>query len=170
MAEVSVSKAARMTGKGRSTIQRHMKEGKLSFGRDAAGNPVIDVSELIRVYGSIKAGEADRVGSTKQSDALETGQVAQTIEALREELRAAKEREDWLKRQLEAAQEHGRDLEIRLLSAASEPMPDKIQFFRAMDIEKILEKRKKGIGLTQDEYDFWQEERSRRGFFWRLFH
>lgn len=138
MAEVSVSKAARMTGKGRSTIQRHMKEGKLSAGKDAAGNPVIDTSELLRVYGALQADEADRTEPVKQSDAPEADQSALAmIEVLRDELRAAREREDWLKGQLEASQERSRELERRMLppgepETAPGPGEEKKGFFRRL--------------------------------------
>lgn len=37
----------------KSTLQRHIKEGVLSAERDVAGNPVVDVSELQRVYGTV---------------------------------------------------------------------------------------------------------------------
>jgi len=52
MALVSISEAARLTKKGRSTIQRHMKQGKLSISYDDTGNKKLDTSELLRVYGS----------------------------------------------------------------------------------------------------------------------
>jgi len=52
MALVSISEAARLTKKGRSTIQRHMKQGKLSISYDDTGASKIDTSELLRAYGS----------------------------------------------------------------------------------------------------------------------
>jgi hypothetical protein len=54
MPQVSISEAARLTGKARSTIQRHVQQGKVSKGKDAGGNPVIDTSELERVYGPLQ--------------------------------------------------------------------------------------------------------------------
>jgi len=51
MAVVSISEAARLTGKSRRTIQRHIGAGKLS---KVAGCDSIDTSDLIRVYGEIK--------------------------------------------------------------------------------------------------------------------
>lgn len=39
-----------MTGKGRATIRRHLKDGTLSCETDKDGNRVIDASELMRVY------------------------------------------------------------------------------------------------------------------------
>lgn len=44
---VSIQKAIQLTGKSRSTIERHIKNGKLS--RSGEG---IDTSELLRAYGA----------------------------------------------------------------------------------------------------------------------
>jgi len=50
MAIVSISEAARLTGKTRATIHRHINTGKLSKTKDDTGAIGIDISELIRVY------------------------------------------------------------------------------------------------------------------------
>ncbi|WP_041508303.1 hypothetical protein [Shewanella sp. cp20] len=54
MAKVNLSKAAALVGKNRTTIWRHVKSGKVSIERDRDGNPLVDTSELIRVYGELK--------------------------------------------------------------------------------------------------------------------
>lgn len=54
MALVTISEAAKLTGKSRTTIHRHISTGKLSKVQDGAGNFKLDISELIRVYGSFK--------------------------------------------------------------------------------------------------------------------
>lgn len=54
MALVSISEAARLTGKARSTLHKYIKQGKLSTTTDNnTGNKSIDTSELIRVFGKI---------------------------------------------------------------------------------------------------------------------
>lgn len=124
MSTLNVSAAARATGIHRVTIQKHIKQGKLSAIRDEAGKPQIDVAELIRVYGPLKSDGS--TGSAAQSVAEQQqttsgGIVAETaLEALREQLKAAQEREEWLKRQLEAEQERSRELERRMLPPGGE--------------------------------------------------
>jgi len=55
MALVSISEAARLTKKARSTIQAYIKQGKLSKTTDNNTGVVgVDTSELIRVFGDIK--------------------------------------------------------------------------------------------------------------------
>ena len=51
MAKVGAQRAAELTGKSKSTIQRSMNNGKLSYEMDTSGRRVIDVSELERVFG-----------------------------------------------------------------------------------------------------------------------
>ncbi|EPI2108226.1 helix-turn-helix domain-containing protein [Providencia rettgeri] len=54
MALVSISEAARLTGKARSTLHKYIKQGKLSTTTDQnTGNKSIEISELIRVFGKI---------------------------------------------------------------------------------------------------------------------
>jgi len=54
MALVSITDAARLTGKSRRTIQRHIATGKLSVSHTDATGKSIETSELIRCYGDIK--------------------------------------------------------------------------------------------------------------------
>ena len=51
MAIVSISEAARLTGKSRKTIQRYVAEGRISMSHPDAGTKGIDISELARVFG-----------------------------------------------------------------------------------------------------------------------
>jgi len=53
MSKHSISDAARIVGKHRSTIQKHIREGKLSKLFDHDGIPYIETSELLRVYRSL---------------------------------------------------------------------------------------------------------------------
>ncbi|MEY0243821.1 DNA-binding protein [Providencia rettgeri] len=54
MALVSISEAARLTGKARSTLHKYIKQGKLSITTDQnTGKKNIETSELIRVFGKI---------------------------------------------------------------------------------------------------------------------
>ncbi len=48
--ELSLSAAARTTGKGKSTLHRAIKTGKLSARRSEDGSYLIDTSELARVF------------------------------------------------------------------------------------------------------------------------
>lgn len=53
MAQVSISEAARLTGKSRKTLHTYISNGKLTKVTDAQGKPKIDTSELIRVFGEL---------------------------------------------------------------------------------------------------------------------
>ena len=51
MSKVGAQRAADLTGRSKSTVQRAMKSGKLSFEIDENGQRLVDVSELERVFG-----------------------------------------------------------------------------------------------------------------------
>ena len=105
MTQVTISEAARRVGIARSTLLRHIKNGKISkvIGKD--GKPSLDTSELLRVYGDLKISDTDDT-----SDALHKNRsVLQDdtgdrhtekdikIATLRAELKAALERADEFK-------------------------------------------------------------------------
>lgn len=105
MTQVTISEAARRVGIARSTLLRHIKNGKVSkvIGKD--GKPSLDTSELLRVYGNLKITD---VGDT--SDTLHQNQSLVQVDiddrytkndieiaSLRAELKAALERSDEIK-------------------------------------------------------------------------
>ena len=58
MAKVGAQRAAELTGKSKSTIQRAMKSGKISFELDHNNRRVIDVAELERAFGLVPQNNA----------------------------------------------------------------------------------------------------------------
>lgn len=84
---VNIQKAIELTGVSRSTIQRHIKQGKLS--RTDIG---IDTAELIRVYGALK-NPTEQV-TVNQSD------------------KAVSDRELWLMAQIDQLQKDLKELKV----------------------------------------------------------
>ena len=117
MAKLTVSGAARAVGLSRQYLYKgYIKTGKLSVDRDERGKPVVDSSELIRVFGELKShGASTNVDSElrletqeKDTDVIRLQARLEANEELlrraEEQLRAAEEREMWLRQQLERAQ------------------------------------------------------------------
>ena len=98
MVLLTISKAAKTVGKPRSTLYKHIKNGKLSAIMDSAGNRRIDTSELARVYGDYKPDTEPTVATNTNVVILES--KIQSLEAqnrlLERELEAAKDRENKL--------------------------------------------------------------------------
>lgn len=98
MAQVSISEAARLTGKSRRTIQRYVATGKLSLSHSDATEKNIDTSELIRVFGEINKVEvtpseppktvtmSHRVTHDNDSSKLENELLKKEIEFLKQRL------------------------------------------------------------------------------------
>ena len=78
---VTTQKATLLTGKSRSTIERHIKQGRLS--RSGEG---IDTSELLRVYGAfIKDGDVSHDASNDTAVTQREQWLMQQIEDLKRE-------------------------------------------------------------------------------------
>ena len=54
MAKISISEAARLTGKSRTTLHRLINTGELSTCHGARNARMVDISELIRVFGPLE--------------------------------------------------------------------------------------------------------------------
>ena len=90
MAKVNVAKASDLTGKSKSTIQRALKSGRLSFSLTDSGDKEIDTSELERVYGpfppKVNAEAAIRAELQKAQDMLEMERVKMRCRSLEDQL------------------------------------------------------------------------------------
>ena len=126
MPNLTISEAAKIVGKGRSTLYRLMCSGKLSYSLDANGQKTIDPAELSRVFpNSVPNGAPwDTVG-TPQDTFPEASQQSPTVplavlEMLQTELTAAREREEWLRGQIAELQIQNAELRQRCLPPATE--------------------------------------------------
>lgn len=110
----SISAAHRISGKSRTTIQRHIKSGKLSTVEEGEGNRLIDASELIRVYGddcdfSKEEGTTGTEEGSSPAVQHELHTLHQQVETLAEERQRERDQLqaqiDHLKEALERSQE-----------------------------------------------------------------
>ncbi len=114
--DFTITEAAKLYGKQRKTLYRHIDSGRLSAGVRGDGKRVIDLSELIRCYGEppgkLPATDTKKTRETPQDDTLLT-------RALLDEMRkqtAVIERMSERIEQLEQAL-------LRLPAPAAEPEP-----------------------------------------------
>jgi len=117
MAKVGAQRAAELTGKSKSTIQRAMNSGKLSYELDANNRRIIDVSELERVYG-LEAPEKPSSHASveaelkKAADMLEMERMKMKIKALEDQLDNANSNIDDLKAQRDQWQKQAQQVLI----------------------------------------------------------
>jgi len=114
MAIVTISEAARLTGKSRQTLHRHIVTGKLSKCNTEKNGIGIDTSELLRVYGSIKNYSVTPVKNKqtlhKITDnvthvTIDKNQQTDTIQQLEKELAILKVKVDEQEKRINAKQE-----------------------------------------------------------------
>jgi len=153
MAILSISEAARTWRMGRTTIQRAIREGRLSAAIQLNGSKGIDTSEMVRVFGepcidtsnepvsdtgqkasSVRPMQVD-TETTSQHDAPQAVAALQAqIRLLEAQLVDARDRELWFRRQLEEIQ--------RLLPAPTSPPkpspPRRVWFLLALLVALLI--------------------------------
>lgn len=96
--QFSIAGAARLYGKQRKTLYRHMEAGRLSYQVLGSGRRVVDLSELIRVYGE-PPGKGNR-NDTLPEEVVTQGREALLWQAMLDELRGLRQEVAELKQQL----------------------------------------------------------------------
>ena len=118
MAKVGVQRATELTGKSKSTIQRAMKSGKVSYEMDN-NRKLIDVSELERVYGMANTStETSNENATpsyetelqKAKHALEIDRLEMKIKMIENQLDSANSQIDDLKAQRDSWQKQAQQV------------------------------------------------------------
>jgi predicted RNase H-like nuclease (RuvC/YqgF family) len=102
MAKVGEQRSADLTGRSKSTVQRAMNSGKLSFTIDSNERRVVDVSELERVFGLKKANSQETDSPQDQekiANLLEMERLRLRVRMLEEQLEAANSQIEDLKSQ-----------------------------------------------------------------------
>jgi len=80
MTQVSISEGARLADVSRSTLNRHIKEGKISRHRNGSGKPYVETSELIRFYGELSQPDRTESDSIGQRRTTMDGQLLSDVE------------------------------------------------------------------------------------------
>ena len=98
--KVSISQAARMAGISRQHFyDKYVNKGVVSVERDNPAQPLIDVSELLRVFTNIKLPD-NEVSPERQELTLEftrkLSDLDKELQVIRQQLTASQEREKWL--------------------------------------------------------------------------
>lgn len=115
MAKVSVSEAARLAGISRTNFYKnYINTGKITVDQNAQQKPVVDTSEILRIFGQLKGTQdysndysANEQKITPEKHIKNTGVNSQSdssrevIELLKSQLQEAKDRELWLQKQIE---------------------------------------------------------------------
>lgn len=149
MAKVGAQRAAELTGKSKSTIQRAMKSGKISFEHDKNGRRTVDVAELERAFGLIpqesEKNDRDAIEAEleKAAQMLETERLKMRIKMLEEQLSSAEEMIEDLKRQREEWQKQAQ--QTLLTSQYTQKQAEDLQAQLAERERRAREKRQQAM-------------------------
>lgn len=132
MAELTLSQAAKRVGRGKSTLHRAIKSGRLSASRADDGTFRIDPSELLRAFPSavpVRSNGTPRNGAVSAVERSEMAALRSELIAARQaaavadaERRAAETLADERARALDLAERHIADLRRLLPAPASAPV------------------------------------------------
>jgi septal ring factor EnvC (AmiA/AmiB activator) len=117
MPKVSISEAIRMTGISRSHFyNKYISKGLISLIVEE-DKKMIDTSELIRVFGNIQVENKEKEQLRTTQDIKNTAEKDKIIELLEKQLeeskareREAKEREEWLQKQIDELRQQQNNL------------------------------------------------------------
>lgn len=144
MAKVGAQRAADLTGKSKSTIQRAMNSGKLSYELDANGRRIIDVSELERVFGleGQQSKQPDSVESElkRASDMLEYERAKMRSKFLEEQIETLKEQLDDMRAQRDEWQKQAQ--QVLITSQYSQKQAEELK-------EELKERERKALERRQ---------------------
>ena len=167
MAKVGVQRATELTGKSKSTIQRAMKSGKLSYEVDG-NRKLIDVSELERVYGisnaamndndaaNMNASPAYEMELQQAKHSLEIDRLEMKVKILEEKLDLANDQIDDLKAQRDSWQKQAQ--QVLLTTQHSQEKADE----RIAELQKREEDRLKAMQLKRQKEIQRQKEMASR--------
>jgi len=112
----SLSEAAKATGKNKTTIQRAIKNGKISASKGDSGSYGIDPAELHRVFPPVAA-QHPQSNDTQQGKSASINNTLGRVLELEKELAVAHERANGLEAQKEQMADTINDLRKRLDSS-----------------------------------------------------
>lgn len=176
MAKVGAQRAAELTGKSKSTIQRAMNSGKLSYELDANNRRIIDVSELERVFGLNGSTSNKNTSSSsvedelkKAADMLEMERMKMKIKALEDQLETANSNLDDMKAQRDEWQKQAQQVLITSQYSQKQAEEYKAELkareenARKRREQIMAERMKKMQGKGQNENDQHAGKRKMRG-------
>lgn len=134
MAKVNLTQGAKLAGVSRSTLNRHLKEGKISKVNGTDGKPCVDTSELQRVYRVLSHDTSSHTVPMKQRETpVDTVKNDIEIAVLRAELNATKERLDETQKDRDEWKGQAKTLSLLLTDQRpTEPVTRQRSFLRGL--------------------------------------
>lgn len=123
--QFTLRQAAEWSGKSKSTIQRALKKGDLSGGRNKDGSYAIDASELSRVFSVPAMGQSDELERHPKWDSAEVLELK--VQMLEDQLNREREHVTDLQQRLNRSEDR-----VSALIAAPTPVSSKATFWNRL--------------------------------------
>lgn len=154
MTLVSISEAARLTGKARSTLHKYIKQGRLSTTTDSDNSKKIEISELLRVFGPLSGVVGDSVTTVakqQQTTQVNTDELHARIQLLEQENSHLKDTNNLLEKNLDDVRQAMYLIESKLpkeTEPASEPQPEPVTLAVTETVTPVA---------TKKSWQFWRK-------------
>ena len=161
----SISESARIVGITRKTLYKHIDKKPISTEKDNNGKPVIDASELIRVYGDqCKFNITDvnkdtekgtqKSSSVSTSDSIEMAVTKKELELLKSQMASEKdsleEQIDYLRKKLDESTSESRKLTALITDQSQDNKADDWQKSLKM-LEQRISNQEESAKVKQDK-------------------
>lgn len=161
----SISESARIVGITRKTLYKHIDKKPISTEKDNNGKPVIDASELIRVYGdqckfNITDVNKDTEKGTQKSsnvstsDSIEMAVTKKELELLKSQMASEKdsleEQIDYLRKKLDESTSESRKLTALITDQSQDNKADDWQKSLKM-LEQRISNQEESAKVEQDK-------------------
>ncbi len=182
MAKVGAQRAAELTGRSKSTVQRAMNSGKLSFEIDANGRRLIDASELDRVFGLLPQGSSNGNAPSQQettpqaelqnaANMLEIERLKMRVRGLEEQLELVREQYEDMRGQRDLWQKQSQQILItsqysqRQAEELKEELRQREERARAQKQKFMDDRMKRMQGGNQNNAPAQQQAQTQSGGF-----
>ena len=117
----TLGQAAKAVGKGKTTVLKAIKSGRISAKKDDNGQWAIDPSELHRVYPPVNENSSPTAEKERQTTPSELIELRVQVQALHEQNSLLKDERDDLRRRLDVENEERRKLTMMLTDQRNKP-------------------------------------------------
>lgn len=147
--KVNISKAAKMVGVDRSTFYRHVDEKGITLDKTNAKRPLVDVSELIRVYGD-KVKSPDQIRQDNNPKEVSHSTTSNTSVEEQIELHTLREKVKHLE-ELRETEKRGLEEQIEILKKQVESERTERQRATALLTDQSENKKQEDTRLSNIE-------------------
>lgn len=166
MSLLTIVEASKQFKVGRTSIYKAIKRGDLTPQKNHDGVQVIDVQDMIRVFGSAKKSVSQPV--SLNSTSVVQGNSEDLLKELREQVKELKQDKEFLKQEISSVRKDFDDYKLMITYKGNLASVEKVETVPETDINSFKEQKKQPKEQVETSQNKPQIE-EKKGFFKKLF-